>query len=214
MPATMREELRKAAQKRDRSEGQELLARLQGSFDRDRKSSRDIKLQALCFLIAETAERIGRNWRSNPFYFEAFKLTVAKLLDALRPPGKIGFPLTRTPREKQGLLYRVHKNPKAYSEYVFANIMEALNRNPGIRRDCARGSGNNRKVGCSVFWNDKRKTPSSRTARRQSQIKNPGLLNPGLEQSDCALGAGSEAVTVTDTVSVKLKLGPGLQHTT
>jgi len=128
MPATMREELKKPAQKRGRSEGQELLARLQGSFDRDRKSSRDIKLQALCFLIAETAEWIGRDWRSNPFYFEAFKLTVGKLLDALRPPGKIGSPLKRMPREKQGFLYRVQKTPKVYSEYVFANIMEALNR--------------------------------------------------------------------------------------
>ena len=129
MPASMRDELKGAAKKRGRSDGQELLARLQGSFDRDRGKNRDIDLQALCFLIAETAERISKwSWRSNPFYFEAFKLTVTKLLDELRPPGKIRFPLVKQPREKQGLLYRVHKTPKAYSEYVFAGIMAALNR--------------------------------------------------------------------------------------
>jgi hypothetical protein len=129
MPATMRDELKRSAQKRRRSDGQELLARLQGSFDRDRKLNRDQNLQALCFLIAEVAEAIDRrNWQSNPFFFEAFRLTVTKLLDVLRPPGKIRIPMIKQPREKQGLLYRVHKTPKAYSEFVLAGIMAALNK--------------------------------------------------------------------------------------
>jgi Arc-like DNA binding domain len=129
MPASMREELKRSAKKRGRSDGQELLARLQGSFNRDRKLNRDQNLQALCFLIAEAAEAIDRRmWQSNPFFFEAFRLTVAKLLDGLRPPGKIRFPMDKQPREKQGLLYRVHKTPKAYSEFVLAGIVAALNR--------------------------------------------------------------------------------------
>jgi hypothetical protein len=129
MPASMREELKKAAQRRDRSEGQELLARLQGSFNRDRKVNRGPVVHAVCFLIAEAAEAVAPgNWLLDPFYFEAFRLTVVKLLDALRPQGKIRFPLEKQPRKKQGLLYRVHKTPRAYSEYVLAGLMAALNK--------------------------------------------------------------------------------------
>jgi hypothetical protein len=50
------------------------------------------------------------------------------LLDVLRPAGKIRFPLEKQPREKQGFIYRVHKSPKTYSEYVLAGLMDELNK--------------------------------------------------------------------------------------
>src|SRR5215204_2534089 len=95
MPKEMREELEKAANKRDWSVSQELLRRLNASFMRDRERSRDRSLRALCFLISEIAEgvvlpipdfrldNLRPLWRTNPFLFRAFKLAVGKLLNAL-----------------------------------------------------------------------------------------------------------------------------------
>jgi hypothetical protein len=56
-------------------------------------------MRALCFLIAQMAGQVagltdqkGRplfHWRTDPFFFRAFKLAVAKLLDALEPVGEM-----------------------------------------------------------------------------------------------------------------------------
>jgi hypothetical protein len=95
MPATMRGELKNAARKRDRKEGQELLRRLQDSFTQDRDRARDPAMRALCFLFSELAEaaHLGvPGWRSNPFLFQAVKIGIGKLLDALEPPGEVKAP--------------------------------------------------------------------------------------------------------------------------
>jgi hypothetical protein len=97
MPADMRSELEAAAKTGGSSVSQELMRRLQNSFNRDRDKARDPAMQALCFLIAEVAQQTSglRNldWRTNPFYFRAFKIAVGKLLDALEPKGKIEPPV-------------------------------------------------------------------------------------------------------------------------
>ena len=93
MPATMRNELKKAARERGRTEGQELLSRLQGSFNREREKSRDPAMRALCFLFSELAVAVHGNmpepdWRSDPFLFRTIKIGIAKLLNALEPKGQ------------------------------------------------------------------------------------------------------------------------------
>ena len=108
MPAEMRKQLEAAAKTNGRSLSQELLRRLRDSFHRERDKARDPAMRALCFLMAETAqEAVGYHqlkpypsrervpmfdWRTNPFFFRAFKIAVGKLLDALEPIGKIEAP--------------------------------------------------------------------------------------------------------------------------
>src|SRR5262249_25614849 len=74
----------------------EIAIRLRTSFAY--KRDEDPAVRALCFLIGELASQtnpFGRRsetrgaWRSNPFFYAAFKLAVAKLLEALTPPGEI-----------------------------------------------------------------------------------------------------------------------------
>jgi hypothetical protein len=98
MPDDMRARLEAAAQKKGWSLSQELLWRLRVSFEKDNYADhRDPATRALCFLIAETAQRvrigIRVEWHRNPFLFRAFKLAVAALLDRLEPPGSAKSPL-------------------------------------------------------------------------------------------------------------------------
>jgi hypothetical protein len=87
------------AEKSGRSLSEEIAARI-----KRREPDRDPAMKALCFLIAEAAYALSGSydpdgtptlgWRSTPFMFEAFKLTVIQLLDALRPPGEITPPIS------------------------------------------------------------------------------------------------------------------------
>jgi hypothetical protein len=59
-----------------------------------RTAEKDPAMRALCFLIAQLARHVvgptGADWRSAPFFYEAFKFAVVQLLDALDPPGTYG----------------------------------------------------------------------------------------------------------------------------
>ena len=88
MPDDMRARLDAAAKKKGWSLSQELLWRLRVSFEKENYADhRDPATRALCFLIAETAQRVHIGilveWHRNPFLFRAFKLAVAALLDQL-----------------------------------------------------------------------------------------------------------------------------------
>ena len=92
MPDDMRARLDAAARKKGWSLSQELLWRLRVSFEKENyRDRRDPATRALCFLIAETAQRVHIGvlveWNRNPFLFRAFKLAVAALLDELEPAG-------------------------------------------------------------------------------------------------------------------------------
>jgi hypothetical protein len=99
MPDNIRAELEAAAKKRGWSLSQELLWRVRVSLSKDRQDRRDSALRAICFLISAMAtrglhtRRQGKPWYQNPFTFRAFKLGVAKLLDALEPRGEISIPI-------------------------------------------------------------------------------------------------------------------------
>jgi hypothetical protein len=111
MPDDMRARLDAAARKKGWSLSQQLLWRLRVSFEKENHADhRDPATRALCFLIAETAQRvhigIPVEWHRNPFLFRAFKLAVASLLDALAPAGAVESPLPEfskvlEPRELQ-----------------------------------------------------------------------------------------------------------------
>lgn len=102
MPTDIREKLRKAAAKNGRSASQELLGRLKKSLDDETYKDRDRAMKALCFLISELAvavtgwsdskNRPAANWRTDPFFFHAFSLAVAQVLNAIAPKGKIRNP--------------------------------------------------------------------------------------------------------------------------
>jgi hypothetical protein len=104
MPADMKEQLSTAAKGRRQGRGwsltQELLFRLQRSFDRERDERRDPAARALCYLLAEVITTVAfnvrpRHWRSDPFAFRTMRLAFNYLLDALEPSGEIQAP-TRT----------------------------------------------------------------------------------------------------------------------
>jgi hypothetical protein len=97
MPAEMRDKLTVSAGRRKPkawSLTQEILFRLQRSFDRERDERRDPASRALCYLLAEVISTVAHNseegtWRSNPFAFRSIKLAFGQILDALEPKGEI-----------------------------------------------------------------------------------------------------------------------------
>src|SRR5262245_59968005 len=93
MPEDIRKQLGAAAKKSQRNASQELLARLNSSFARDRDRARDPAIRALCFFFSELAERVSwpgpKPWHRNPFSFRAFKLGVVELLNDFEPKGGI-----------------------------------------------------------------------------------------------------------------------------
>jgi hypothetical protein len=152
MPATMRAELKKAAKKSGRKDGQELLRRLQNSFNENRKKSRDPALQAICYLIAELAEGVTNPapmhvanmrplWRSDPFLFRAFKLAVGKLLDALEPAGEIKSPVILEITDKVAVhlttpkfIRDAYQTPEALADFCAAGILQALIRTVPLKK--------------------------------------------------------------------------------
>ena len=107
IPDDQRAELEAAARKRGRNLTDELLGRLRASFAREREQKRDPAMRAIGFLIAATAEEIhkqqslSKDWQRNPFIFRAFRYAVAKLLEALDPPGEAKSPLNIKELRKQ-----------------------------------------------------------------------------------------------------------------
>jgi hypothetical protein len=103
MPDDLRIELDAAAKRRRNGNlSDEIIGRLQRSLSREREERRDPAMRGLCHLIAELAHHvvgihgmrgISRyeiwDWRSDAFFYRAFKLAVVRLLDALEPAGPI-----------------------------------------------------------------------------------------------------------------------------
>src|SRR5262249_46953506 len=98
IPDDMRDQLEHEADTRNQNITQVLLWHLRQSFKREYEKEHNPAIRALCFLITKLAHDVvglhhGKrpifSWRSDPFFFRAFKIAVAKLLDALEPEGKI-----------------------------------------------------------------------------------------------------------------------------
>jgi hypothetical protein len=147
MPDDMREQLETAAMERDWTLTDELLLRLRGSFRRERDESRQPSMRALCFLISELADHIvgvkvawGKSefgfydWRSDPFFYKAFKIALGRLLDALEPPGPIKvYQITANEAELEPSWKHYlasFKTPEARAEYSVEYILTALREAP------------------------------------------------------------------------------------
>lgn len=152
MPEWMWKELQAAKRKSGRGTTQEVLRRLQYSFNEDRRKSRDPALQALLYLIGEVAEGVTNTyefrvkdmrplWRSNPFLFRAFKLAVAKLLDALEPAGDIESPATLEITKDVTLdltgpnfVRDIYRTPETLADFVAAGIMQSSNQDHASKK--------------------------------------------------------------------------------
>jgi hypothetical protein len=99
MPADIRAQLESARKARSErlgrkiSLGQEMLNRLQGSFNRERDEKRDRVTHAFYFLFSTAQRQIGvdktPNWHRDPKLFRATKLAIGKLLDHFEQAGKM-----------------------------------------------------------------------------------------------------------------------------
>jgi hypothetical protein len=132
MQEDMRDQLEAGAKKRNWTVTEELLWRLRGSFAREEEEKRDPVTRALCYLISQIADPahpgvpgVGRDWHRNPFMFRAFKLGVAKLLDAIEPLGEVESPFTNffAPDHPVG---EVYKKPETVATYTVAGVLAAL----------------------------------------------------------------------------------------
>lgn len=118
-----------------------------------RDNERDKAMRALCFVIAETAHQVVGphvlneetkaevpmfNWRSDPFFYRAFKLAVVQILDAHEPKGEIKAPeigMNLNPVSEDatqelcsaGARYIESFNtPEARADYTADNILNSL----------------------------------------------------------------------------------------
>jgi hypothetical protein len=97
MPVDMKAQLIESAGRRPGggwSLTQELLFRLQRTFDKERDARRDPAARALCYLLAEVVTAVAfnvrpRDWRSDRFAFQTVRLAFNHLLDWMEPPGEI-----------------------------------------------------------------------------------------------------------------------------
>jgi hypothetical protein len=140
MPDDLRDTLGAEAHKSGSTLTQEVLRRLRESL---KESERDPKLRALCFLIRELAGHIvgpsvGEvplyDWRSDPFFYRAFKIGISQLLDALEPPGPIKAPEFEvnkgSPDPAMKRYLASFESPEARAEYSADYILNALRQAP------------------------------------------------------------------------------------
>jgi hypothetical protein len=104
----------------------------------------DRPIRALCFVIAELASNIVGprlkhsdhalyDWRSDPFFYRAFKIAVGQLLDALEPPGPIkAYKVTAEEADHPSIKRYLEsfKTPEARAEDSVDYILAALSQAP------------------------------------------------------------------------------------
>jgi hypothetical protein len=96
---------------------------------REREFDRDDPMRALWYLVAEAAKEIcglkpGLDWRTNPFAYEALKLAIVKIMDALKPAGGIRPPSAT--EQKSIALFGPFDTAKARAEHVAKIILHNL----------------------------------------------------------------------------------------
>jgi hypothetical protein len=105
-------EIRAAIEAEARQEGlnvsQMAALLLKVGIDARRDAVRNDPTRALCYLLGELAEIVAPDqlstdkfvfdWRTDPFLFEALKLSFVRFMDAIRPIGDAISPMERDPR--------------------------------------------------------------------------------------------------------------------
>jgi hypothetical protein len=82
----LREKLDGACKASGRSLTQEVTRRLDDSFGI--KGEPDPRVRAITYLIGQVTLYTGKEWRTNPWMFQAFKAAVSLILEKLAPPGE------------------------------------------------------------------------------------------------------------------------------
>jgi hypothetical protein len=125
---------------------------------RDRKKDRAIR--AVCFLISEAAQHVGgyrpddeknqmlKKWRTDPFFYRAFRIAISRILEALEPPGEIKPPQIKVELEidpkaekRQGFPEFLQswvdsfKSPEARGKHTADYILTSLARIPQLSDD-------------------------------------------------------------------------------
>jgi hypothetical protein len=138
MPDDMRAELEAAARRRDHTISDELLWRLRASFARDYEERHDPATAALRFLITRLAHYthlrlpFPMKWHENPFMFQAFKLGIIKVLDAIAPSGEIESPYKDNPEASAGMRQRLRlladtgRTPEDAAQAAADRVLELL----------------------------------------------------------------------------------------
>jgi hypothetical protein len=140
----MRQQLDSSARENGRSVSQEVLRRIQESFYLERDRARDPAMRALCFLTAQLAGDVagltdpqGRpefDWRTDRFFFRAFKLAMAKVLDVLEPSGEIRSPkdmLDNLDKDEEGIrlfemVKATYETPEARADAAARTLLSSL----------------------------------------------------------------------------------------
>jgi len=172
MPEDLRQQLEKSRKERGKrlhreiGLSQELLYRVRDSFIRERNEARDPALRALYYLLAEVSEAVTFPfparpadlrplWRSDPFFFQAFRLAVGQLLDELKPTGEVKPP---------SIVDNVFKAPDDLADYVASGVFHAL-------KSSARSEKRDEKA---VWWEQTTRDYQIFDARRDLGIKTQG----------------------------------------
>jgi hypothetical protein len=108
------------------------------ALDNRRMNERNDPTRALSYLIGELAdtvappalkmENFASDWRNDPFLFDAYKLSILKLMDALRPAGEAVSPLDRQPVLSGATnVWGPLDTPEKRAEYAAIVILHNLN---------------------------------------------------------------------------------------
>jgi hypothetical protein len=132
MPDDLRAALEAAAGKNGRSLTQELIRRLAGSLRRDQIDRHDRITGALGGLVSVVANSTPRpagavKWHRDPFAFQVFRLSVAKVLDALQPPGELRSPFADVKPDDPGYhATEWARTPESAAAFVAAHTLDEL----------------------------------------------------------------------------------------
>jgi hypothetical protein len=136
-----RKALEREAQATGQSISQVAERLIAAGLARGKKSEKDKAVRGLCFLIGQIAHRVSgieqqdfpaSGWRSSPFFYQAFKLTVAKVLDALAPKGEIKPPkltpvdIPENDTENFAEFARTFETPEARADHTAKLILGML----------------------------------------------------------------------------------------
>jgi hypothetical protein len=132
--AAIEAEARAAHPPRSVSQMAEFLIRR--GLDAKRDAVRNNATRAICYLLGELAEIVAPeklntenfafNWRSDPFLFEAFKLSFLRLMDAMRPAGDAISPVDREPLLTGTTFWGPLDSPAARAEYAATILLHNL----------------------------------------------------------------------------------------
>jgi hypothetical protein len=111
---------------------------LEEALDQRRTNERNNPTRALSYLIGELADIVApaalkmtnfaSDWRHDPFLFETYKLSIVRVMDALRPAGDVTSPLDRQPAlEGATNVWGPLDTPEKRAEYAAFVILHNLN---------------------------------------------------------------------------------------